>query len=334
MNVVRVVRHFARRWGQLHSLRRYFARQPLVSRPCPLCGSNEARLLVRGDRDFIGIRTSQCARCGFIFSSPYYPAEVISSFYTEGYRSLFKGQPDPAGLAVRQRYLRDRSAFFLRFFEEQGILPLPCGSILDVGCGEGTILRSLQHRFPGLRLTGVEPTVSFAKHLAADTGIPVVDRIGQVGNGARFDLAISIHVLEHVHDPVALLREIRERLGRGGRLYLDVPDLAAYQSITDLHLAHCNHFSAHTLRAALERAGLVPERVVRHRPPTLPPSVFAVARSAEPAELEGVALLPDPEAAQHARRVAQIDTGRVSLWTRQVKEGIAGRLRARRVAAP
>ena len=328
MNVLRVIRHLVRRQGQLRSLRRYFARQQLVPRACPLCGHEEVRLLVRGDRDFIGIETSQCRRCGFVFSSPYYPAEVISSFYREGYRTLFKGQTDPRGLAVRQGYLRERAAFFVSFFEEQGILPLPDGNVLDVGCGEGTILRSLQQRFPRLRLGGVEPTVSFARHLAEDTGIPVVERIGEIGDGARYDLAFSIHVVEHVHDPVSLLREIRERLSPEGRLYVDVPDLGMHHSINDLHLAHCNHFSAHTLSTALQLAGLVSERVVRHRPPTLPPSIFAVARRAGPSDLSGAAL-PDPEAEAHARRVARIDTRRAAFWARRLKERVGGRLRAR-----
>jgi 2-polyprenyl-3-methyl-5-hydroxy-6-metoxy-1,4-benzoquinol methylase len=328
MNVLRVIRNSVRRGSQLRKLRRYFARQRLVPRPCPLCGCESVRLLVRGDRDFIGIPTSQCRQCGFVFSSPYYPAEVIAGFYREDYRALFKGQPDPRGLAIRQGYLRERAAFFLGFFEELGILPLPHGSVLDVGCGEGTILRGLQRRFPGLRLTGVEPTVSFARHLAEDTGIPVVDRLGEVGD-ARFDLAISIHVLEHVHDPVGLLGEIREHLGPRGRLYLDVPDLGLHHSITDLHLAHCNHFSAHTLTVALERAGLVPERVIRHLPPTLPPSIFAVARAGRAADAPET-VRPDPEAERHALRVAQIDTGRMSFWTRQLKEQIGGRWRARR----
>jgi SAM-dependent methyltransferase len=308
----------------VHRLRRYFARQPLVPRSCPLCGCAEVRLLNRGDRDFIGIRTSQCTNCGFILSSPYFPAEVISEFYREGYRTLFKGQPDPRGLAARQGYLRERSAFYQDFLVRLGLLPCPDGRVLDVGCGEGTLLRSLQHRFTGLRLIGVEPTASFAKQLARDTGIRVIERIGDLGTGEQFDLIILLHVLEHVHDPAGLLSEIREHLAPTGRLYADVPDVGMHGSISDLHLAHCNHFSVHTLSAFLARAGLAADRIERHRPPTLPPSIFAVARRAEPPPAQ-YAAVPDPAGELHARRVAQIDTGRMSHWARRLERLVAAR---------
>jgi SAM-dependent methyltransferase len=140
----------------------------------------------------------------------------------------------------------------------------------------------------------------------------------------RFDLVLLVHVLEHVNDPVSLLRQAGERLRNGGILYVDVPDVGAHAGIQDLHLAHCNHFSHHTLGATLTRGGLDALRIVPHRPPTLPPSLFAVARRLE----EGSAVEPvepDPAGEEHARRVAAIDVGRVSYWRRRLKEHLAHR---------
>jgi 2-polyprenyl-3-methyl-5-hydroxy-6-metoxy-1,4-benzoquinol methylase len=311
MNPVRAALNSFRRWQQIRTLRRHFAGKPLVQRSCPLCDQTGQRLLLRGDRDAIGIRTSQCTACGFVFTSPYYRPEVISEFYQERYRSLFKGQPDPRGLALRQSYLRERADFYFDFLTGQGLLPRAGGAVLDAGCGEGTLLRTLHARRPDLQLAGVEPTIAFARHLAVATGLQVASSLGALPEGQRFDLVMLVHVLEHVHDPVALLRQIADRLGPYGRLYVDVPDLAMHSGIMDLHLAHCNHFSRHTLGAALIRAGLEALQVVQHRPPTLPPSLYAVAiRGAGPA----VTVPPDPEGSVHARRIRSIDTG--SAWAR------------------
>jgi 2-polyprenyl-3-methyl-5-hydroxy-6-metoxy-1,4-benzoquinol methylase len=329
MALMQTVRNTLRRWDQLRTLRRYFARQSMVSRPCPLCEARTTRTLVRGDRDFIGIHTAQCECCGFIFSSPYYPERVIADFYREGYRTLFKGQPDPRALTARQTYLSERAAFYSRWLEEQHILPGAGGRVLDVGCGEGTLLRALQAGRRPLALMGVEPTVAYAEHVSTEDGITVVGEISDLSPDLRFDLIVSIHVLEHVYDPVGLLSRIRDRLGDGGVCYIDVPDVAAYASISDLHLAHCNHFSAHTLGAALERAGFAVRHVIRHRPPTLPPSLFAIAvhgglatTAQEPR--------PDPAGPRIGRQVAAIDVRRISFLKRSARELMERRRAARR----
>lgn len=320
MHLVRGALSTFRRWRQIRSLRRSFARHPLIQRRCPLCDSAGQRLLLRGDRDAIGIRTSQCTACGFVFSSPYYAPDVIARFYEGEYRSLFKGQSDPRGLALRQNYLRERADFYLDFLGLLEVLPAGGGAVLDAGCGEGTLLRTLQAKRPDLELMGVEPTVAFARHLAEETGLQVVGSLGDLPGGRRFDLVTSVHVLEHVHDPVALLRQIAERLAPQGRLYVDVPDLARHSSITDLHLAHCSHFSRHTLAAALTRAGLTPLQVVQHQPPTLPPSLYAVAAPGIGApELPP----PDPHGDVYASHIRSIDPGPTTFWGREV----ASRLR-------
>ena len=324
MNPARAVLGSLRRWHQMRSLRRSFAGQPLARRSCPLCGDAAQRLLLRGDRDFIGVNTSQCTACGFVFSSPHYAPEVISDFYVERYRSLFKGQTDPRDLAVRQTYLAERAGFYVEFLDRAGLLPRSGGAVLDVGCGEGTLLRTLRLRRPDLRLAAVEPSVAFARHLAEDTGIPVVATLDQIPVGQRFDLVTLVHVLEHVHDPVPLLGQAGDRLGGDGRLYVDVPDLAAHASINDLHIAHCSHFSRHTLSAALVRAGLEVVEAIQHRPPTLPPSVYAVAAARRGGIVDVVP--PDPDRETYAGRIRNIDPGEPNFWARELRAQL-GRLK-------
>jgi SAM-dependent methyltransferase len=75
-------------------------------------------------------------------------------------------------------------------------------------------------------------------------------------------------VLEHVHDPHALLRAAADTLRPGGWMYICVPNLDAWgfrafgAAWFPLRLPwHLLHFTEATLRAAVERAGLAVEEV-------------------------------------------------------------------------
>jgi SAM-dependent methyltransferase len=82
------------------------------------------------------------------------------------------------------------------------LIPPGC-SLLDVGCGDGKLARSLQLKRPDLRIEGVE--VLLRKH----TWIPVTSFDGKSlpYGDARFDGVMLIDVLHHTPDPLLLLRE-------------------------------------------------------------------------------------------------------------------------------
>ena len=82
------------------------------------------------------------------------------------------------------------------------LIPPGC-SLLDVGCGDGKLARSLQLKRPDLRIEGVE--VLLRKH----TSIPVTSFDGKslpYGDSC-FDGVMLIDVLHHTPDPLLLLRE-------------------------------------------------------------------------------------------------------------------------------
>jgi SAM-dependent methyltransferase len=301
-------------------LRTHFRPHPVRERPCPLCGAGSARHLLAGDRDFIGIHTAQCVACGMIFSSPFYGPAVVEDFYRVAYRSVFKGQPDPKEFIARQRYLADRARFFLELFAREGILPSPGGSLLDVGSGEGTLLRAVREMRPDIRLRGVEPTISYRTNAEAETGVAIAPAMSELESGTTFDLLTCIHVLEHVREPMELLRQMRERLAPMGWCYIDVPDAAMYGSVDDFHVAHCSHFTAHTLALACERAGMAVTRVLPHQPPSLPPSLLLIAGRAAEARRD---VITDPQAERLAERLRAMRVGTTTHLARRAGAVIA-----------
>lgn len=100
-------------------------------------------------------------------------------------------------------------------------------SVLDLGCGDGKLLFSLQ--FSGLlknanRIVGVDISEVRVKKLVKNTS----DVIGIVSDAcsveeldnASFDVIICSQLIEHVPDDHTLLKEIRRLLNRNGQLYI------------------------------------------------------------------------------------------------------------------
>jgi len=109
------------------------------------------------------------------------------------------------------------------------VASLPPGQgrrLLDVGSGSGDFL--LRMRARGWNVLGVEPDpVAAAKARAKNLDV----RDGMLADAAlpddTFDAIVLSHVIEHVHDPIALLRECGRVLRPGGVLVLMTPNLAS-----------------------------------------------------------------------------------------------------------
>ncbi|HYH59566.1 MAG TPA: class I SAM-dependent methyltransferase [Thermoleophilaceae bacterium] len=82
--------------------------------------------------------------------------------------------------------------------------------VLEIGCGDGAILAEIHSRRPGWELAGVEiaegaTALSRARNPGAD--VRRYDGASLPWDDDAFDLALLSHVLEHVPEPAALLRE-------------------------------------------------------------------------------------------------------------------------------
>lgn len=254
---------------------------------CPLCG--EAR-----DRPFLKVRDREwgaagefqlvrCAGCGLVYLNPRptratihhcYPSTYFSSCPRE-WVSWGSGSPRIAGFVLWRAY----GWAFARGGER----------VLDVGCGKGEGLEFL--RAAGKEVWGVDVSPEAVQE-ARDRGLKVVegDLEGAKFPDGFFDGVVLSHSLEHIHDPVGLLREVRRILKPGGSCFVEVPNIESpwffltrdrwHPLQVPLHLCH---FSPATLGRALERAGFRVERLRRPPKGTLHDNLdFAVDRRLSP----------------------------------------------------
>jgi SAM-dependent methyltransferase len=82
---------------------------------------------------------------------------------------------------------------------------------LEVGCGDGALLCELHRRGFGGTLSGVEITeaaVAIARSREAIGSVELYDGLHLPAADGAYELGVLSHVLEHVPDPIALLREV------------------------------------------------------------------------------------------------------------------------------
>lgn len=135
--------------------------------------------------------------------------------------------------------------------------------ILDVGAGIGVFPAVM--RQAGWSVVAVEPDPRTTEHLRKAVGIEAhavpVQALDPASVGC-FDAITFNKVLEHVEDPVDMLAASRRLLGRGGFVYVEVPDgeRAAPHGPgrEEFFIEHHHVFSFASLALLGERAGFAP----------------------------------------------------------------------------
>jgi 2-polyprenyl-3-methyl-5-hydroxy-6-metoxy-1,4-benzoquinol methylase len=274
--------------------------------PCPLCGQASFERLATIDRYGMGLATVGCHGCGLVQTQPRLTMNGFADFYRQSYRAYYQGVVEPSADYVRQMNKAVRLDATVAWLRDAGVLD-GAAAVLDVGCSEGTLFTALRRGGFAGALRGIEPNDAFRAYTVAEHGAEVVASEGELPAAWRGTIGVVtlIHVLEHVADPVATLAHLRTFLGAGGHLYVDVPDIAEYGSVNDLHIAHVFHFGTRTLRATLVAAGFEVASIESHRPPGHPPSLRALARPAgHPSEAAGVTRPADGSSAAAALALA------------------------------
>ena len=128
---------------------------------------------------------------------------------------------------------------------------MKAGALLDVGCGTGSLVRTLLAS--GYDARGIDP-------FAREFGLPEPAFIrGDLERlpweDGAFATVCAFDVLEHV-DEDAALREMVRILRPGGLMLVSVPAHRALWGPRDDAAGHLRRYSRRTLRAALTRHGL------------------------------------------------------------------------------
>ncbi len=110
-------------------------------------------------------------------------------------------------------------------------------TLLDIGCGVGAVLGVIASAYPGLKLAGIDLSpkqIETARRHLASLGNADVDlRVGDASRlpwaDASVDHVFTMWFLEHLGDPMPVLREARRVLKPGGTITCIETDYSSFK---------------------------------------------------------------------------------------------------------
>jgi len=129
-------------------------------------------------------------------------------------------------------YAERPNAALLELFERHVLPEKPRPSVLDVGSGAGANAREMRRLAPDATLVGIEPdarAAALARGACDDVFEGSLEAWLELGQDRRFDVVVLSCVIEHVADPLRLLRRLGEHPGtRAAAWLVSVPNYAVW----------------------------------------------------------------------------------------------------------
>ena len=239
---------------------------------CPACGSLAKTKPIYRKLGYEIVRCSDCGLGRTKLNDQFDPATIYSSDYFEGNQT--DGYADYLGSeAVLRREFRNVVKSLLR----QG---RTSGNLFEIGCAYGFFLMEARKYFDvhGCELAVDASAYCRTQGLDVVTGTVTEECLSQRG---AFDVVVMLDVIEHLVEPLEVLRMASRSLNRGGHILISTGDWdsvlsrvmgSAWRLMTPPQ--HVFFFSYRTIHSILSRAGF---RVVHFsRPAKLVPLSLAV----------------------------------------------------------
>ena len=200
--------------------------------------------------DQLHYRMVRCRSCGLVRSDPVLGAEALAELYKD---STFDYGEELEGLHATYGAAIDRAAMQLGV-EQRGLV--------DIGCGSGFVLEvALQRGWTDVH--GVEPSADAISNAAPGIRPLIVQDMMRPGLFAEESLSLVtlFQVLDHLPDPLGVLRACRQILRPGGVILAFNHNVTAWSArllgdkspIVDVE--HTYLYSPETMRRLFTEAG-------------------------------------------------------------------------------
>jgi SAM-dependent methyltransferase len=208
---------------------------------CVLCGSRDWQVILEVE----GAEIEKCGGCDLVRTA---------GFELPSYEKYHRDDDYKNCEGHFKNIFRKRFEIVKRFGRGQR-------RVLEVGCSTGVMLDVFARE--GWECWGVEP--SGAGEIAKEKGYKVLRTTFEKAKfpSGRFDAVVLNHTLEHMLDPVAVMKKVRKLLKKGGVVLVDVPNFGSLSRMLTgsswpfyYPREHAYHFTPDSLRRVFEKSGL------------------------------------------------------------------------------
>lgn len=227
---------------------------PIKIIECVCCGNSVSPLLDWGNmplannyniKESYPIKLNVCSNCFHLQLDEAVEPEI-----------LFKDYPYFSGTSKT-------SLDFFKEFAEMTLRYLPeAKHVLDIGCNDGTQLDAFKEL--GLETFGVDPAENLLP-ISRKKGHRVECRMFENGKGSivQFDIITAQNVVAHTADPLTFLKGCKEIMNDKSYLFLTASqaNMIRHTEYDTIYHEHISYYNTRSMRALVERAGLVLENV-------------------------------------------------------------------------
>jgi 2-polyprenyl-3-methyl-5-hydroxy-6-metoxy-1,4-benzoquinol methylase len=220
---------------------------------CPLCGAYGSTIW--------RFELLRCDACNLVFSP---------SIWRQGFNEEVNDQ------WFGEEYERRGASIWVGCFEAisnrrtlSRLLRLPTRGkrLLEIGVGSGSFLAAA--RGAGFEVMGCDLSAAVCRRVSQSQGVLMhCGPLDTMPKGAHFDVIVMNHVLEHVQNPVAFLRDVDHLLAANGVVHIAVPNVACWEACLsgwiNYEPYHLTYFDEMTLRRAIGDAGLEATYIANH----------------------------------------------------------------------
>ena len=218
---------------------------------CPACAGQSKRLLrmpTINPKSRDELELHECLSCGHWWHSPLPTQKYLSKLYSEDSEFVVSLHVLPKLSTPTESELKKFARPILEDFPEGKVF-----NYLEIGSGSGYLLKYFS-RFAKISY-GVEPA-------QAKEETNVVRDIDDLPQQLKFDCVVIQDVLEHISDPVDMLKKIRSRVNSGGLIYAGFPNKDSFKARLMKNkwsmvrpVGHLHYFSSKSIDIIFKKAG-------------------------------------------------------------------------------
>jgi len=239
-------------------------KDPTDQSDCYLCGGSDFTIRRKSVRYGFPKSVFECNYCNLVYLFPLEDDISTSDFYRQGFRELPRKSIGMSTHDTNTILDTRMDQAYRRLKKVKPYIPKKA-KLLEVGCAAGSFIKAVQ---PFVReCFAVELDSENADFVRKTLNIEVFEKPIENLNSDKYDIICMWHVLEHVNDPIKVVKKLMSMLNKNGVLFIEVPNiydpLLTLYKLEEFHKfyyqsPHLYYFSPKTLEKIILRAGYKP----------------------------------------------------------------------------